>query len=688
LNVHPYRRLLKGMTPLARIVSVSAVLLTVAGAYTAAGPRAVAEPSAVRLVALPGSAGQTTGHQTGAYVSNRMSVELTLQSRDPAGLSSALRSAYTEGSPGYHKWLAAGQFDARYAPASSVRAAVTAYLRSAGLTVAGSSSPFLLRAIGSSRQVEAALGTTLSTYRGADQARFYANSTAVRLPAGIAADVLGVTGLTDTVHLSSLLDSMDCTAIYPTATQLYTELGTGQLSEPFFDMQGYGGGPACSGLTPSQTNSIYGAPDVGPRGKGAGVTMAVFELSGYQTSDITTWARQFYGPGYTPHLDNITVDGGPLNPACPAADPCPPDENGYWGDGEVVGDIETALAVAPDVRQIEVYNAPEDTTGQTTLDEYAAIAKQDSAAVVSISWATCENALSAGYVQAENVFFEQMAMQGQSVFSGSGDTGAFECVTTNFTYVQNAIDPAVQPWVTGVGGTSLENYNPGTNPDPGPPPAGTETVWNPANQCSSQPPAQDNDGVGGLFWCANVGAGGGGFSQYWGRPFYQYGPGVANPAYPNASGRRNSSGIGECVLAAAGTPCREYPDVSADADTFTGFSVYCTGTASLPNSLCALFSAGEPDPGWFDANGTSLAGPLWAAIIADRDSYQGMRSGNVNPWLYQLLRTDPSRYFTDVTGEGALQAVATNNGIFPSAPGYDMATGIGTPRMAALITGR
>jgi kumamolisin len=481
---------------------------------------------------------------------------------------------------------------------------------------------------------------------------------------------------------------MDCTAIYPTATQLYTELGTGQLDEPFFDMQGYGGGPACSGLTPSQTNSIYGAPDVGPSGKGAGVTMAVFELSGYLPSDVTTWARQFYGPGYTPRLDNITVDGGPLNPACPAADPCPPDENGYWGDGEVDGDIETALAIAPDVRQLEVYNAPEDTTGQTTLDEYAAIAKQDSAAVVSISWATCENALSAGYVQAENVFFEQMALQGQSVFSGSGDTGPFECVTTNFTYVQNAIDPAIQPWVTGVGGTSLENDNPGTNPDPGPPPAGTETVWNPANQCSTQPPAQDNDGVGGLFWCASVGAGGGGFSQYWGRPFYQYGRGVTNPAYPDASGRQNSSGIAECVLAAAGTPCREYPDVSANADTFTGFSVYCTGTASLPNSLCGQFSADEPAPGWFDANGTSLSGPLWAAIIADRDSYQGKRSGNVNPWLYQLLRTDPSRYFTDITGEGALQAVATGNGIFQSTPSYDMASGIGTPKMAALITAR
>jgi subtilase family serine protease len=104
------------------------------------------------------------------------------------------------------------------------------------------------------------------------------------------------------------------------------------------------------------------------------------------------------------------------------------------------------------------------------------------------------------------------------------------------------------------------------------------------------------------------------------------------------------------------------------------------------NGYLAALEGSRPPTCWFDANGTSLAGPVWAAIIADRDSYQGKRSGNVNPWLYQLLRTDPSRYFTDITGQGPLQAAATGNGIFPSTPGYDMATGVGTPKMAALIT--
>lgn len=675
---------------------VSAVLLARTVAYATPAVAAVLSPEP-GFAALSDSVGASAAGRTGSYASASMSVELTLAPRDQAGLASALRSAYTTGSTGYHKWLGRGQFDARYAPSGSERAAVAAYLQSAGLTVTGSSSPFLVRATGSSQQVESAFRTSLGSYQDADGARYFANSTAVWLPVGIASDVLGVIGLTNTIHTRSMLTgpqvspwpegkpaSVSCDSGYPTATQLFSDMASG---EPIYPLVGYGAGPGCSGLTPSQVNSIYGAPQAGSRTEGAGVTVGLFELSAYQPSDISTWAQQFYGPGYHPRLVNIDVDGGPLNPACPAGDQCPADYNGYSGDVEVDGDIEMDLTIAPDARQIEVYNAPGDTTGETYLDEYAAIANQDTADVVSASWATCENDLSAGYVQAENELFEQMALQGQSMFSGSGDSGPFGCLDSDGTGVQNVTDPSAQPWVTGTGGTSLESDNPGTNPEPGPPPPGTETVWNPGHLCSTQAPGPGNDEQGGQFWCGILGAGGGGFSQYWGRPFYQSGPGVTNPAYPNASGSLNSSGIAECVLASPGAPCREDPDVSADADPFTGIAVYCTGTASLPYSACATFGDGQPVPGWFGANGTSLSGPLWAAIIADRDSYHGERSGNINPWVYLQLRTDPGKYFNDVTGNGPLQQAATSNGMFPVTPGYDMATGAGTPKMAALITG-
>jgi subtilase family serine protease len=128
-----------------------------------------------------------------------------------------------------------------------------------------------------------------------------------------------------------------------------------------------------------------------------------------------------------------------------------------------------------------------------------------------------------------------------------------------------------------------------------------------------------------------------------------------------------------------GTPCREVPDVSANADQFTSYAIYCTGDASTPNSLCVV-----PYSGWSGVGGTSLSSPLWSGIIADRGGYSHARAGNANPLLYLLYNLNPNGYFHAITGIG--QAVR-DNGLFPTTPGFDLATGIGTPRMGAIITG-
>ena len=94
------------------------------------------------------------------------------------------------------------------------------------------------------------------------------------------------------------------------------------------------------------------------------------------------------------------------------------------------------------------------------------------------------------------------------------------------------------------------------------------------------------------------------------------GPGVNSPFTTTGNGTTH------CVLAAQGTPCREMPDISANADEWTPYAEFCTGSASTPESICATFSGSQPAPGWFGIGGTSLSTPLWSAIIADRDSYQ------------------------------------------------------------------
>jgi kumamolisin len=655
--------------------ATAATATTGTAVIAAAGP-----PTAVVSAVLPAAARPAAG----PYRSARMSVEVVLAPRNPAGLDHALAAAYAHPqAPGH--WLAKGQFTARYAPSAAVRSATAAYLRGRHLAVSGTGSPFLLRAAGSSAQVASAFRTTLKTYTAARAgtartATYFANATPAVLPRRLAAGVLGVVGLTSTVRLQAdarpqpatagaPAGQPDCRAPYPSRKSMIAIAQGGA-----FPTAVYGGAPGCSGLTPAQTNSIYSAPRAGSRGKGQGATLGLFELSAYQRSDVRVYTSEFFGPTYDPPLTDINVDGGPLHPICPLGDTCPPEFNGYAGDIEVAADIETQLAVAPDVARLLVYNAPNDDTGQTALDEYARIASDDTADSVSSSWEDCEDVVPAGFVQTENLIFEQMALQGQSMFSGSGDDGAFDCSDITGSGELNVADPAVQPWVTSVGGTSLETFNPGRNPHPAYP-QGIESAWNSGNLCNR---SKDEGGMPGLFYCSTLGASGGGNSQYWGRPAYQHGPGVTSKDSTRGNGSTH------CALAPRGTLCREIPDISADADLFTPYAEYCTGGFETTNSFCATFSGDLVPPGWFGIGGTSLSGPVWAGIFADRDGYRGRRSGSANPLVYQLYRTRPRTFFHDITGIG--QSVRSN-GKFRTRPGYDLVTGIGTPIMAALITG-
>jgi len=627
------------------------------------------------LSALHGSLQRTADTDTGEFTSAQMSVYVALAPSHQPEMDDLLSRLYDSKSPSFHQWLATGEFYSRFAPDGAQVAEVTNYLQGSGLKVERSASPFLLRATGTSSAVASAFHTSLHNYRNAKGISYFSNTSEAKMPAHLAAGVLGVVGLSNTVRMQAHVrraqnhgaPQPSCEAPYPTVEQLYDAVNNG-VGFPF----GYGAGPGCNGLTPSQTNSLYDAPNFGSAGKGRGVKLAVFELSAYLRSDINTWTRTFYGPHYSAPLVDVTVDGGPLSPVCPSGDTCPPDFNGYAGDIEVVADIEIQLAVAPNVQQLLVYNAPNDYTGQTELDEYSQIAQDNLADAISSSWSLCENDAGAGYAQAENVIFQQMALQGQSMFGAEGDTGAFSCIRSDGTTILNVLDPPAQPWVTSVGGTSFGSFNPGSNPSPQYP-QGVETVWNVDGLCNS---SANEGGFPGFFWCAETGAGGGGNSQFWGRPSYQSGPGVNSPytTYGN--------GTTQCSLAKTGVPCRAVPDVSANADEYTPYAEYCTGTD--PTSVCGSFSGGQTPPGWFGIGGTSLSSPLWSAIIADHDGLWHGRIGNANPLLYALFRLDARGYFHDITGAGQS---TTDNGLFPVRPGYDRAVGIGTPRIDAIISG-
>ncbi|MDQ6661276.1 MAG: S53 family peptidase, partial [Chloroflexota bacterium] len=326
-------------------------------------------------------------------------------------------------------------------------------------------------------------------------------------------------------------------------------------------------------------------------------TIALFELDGYQMGDITQYT-QANNLG-TPNISNVLVDGF----------------SGSAGQGavEVELDIEVVAAMAPHANQL-VYEGPNTTQGLN--DTYNKIVTDNKAQIATISWGLCENSTGAKEVQTLDNIFKQGAAQGISFFAASGDSGAYDCADTNL-----AVDtPASDPYVTGVGGTSLQ-VNAGAY--------SSESVWSDPGQIQRGPKG---------------GGSGGGISSIFKQPAWQTGPNVQN-SYSNGN--------------------RQVPDVSADADITTGYSIYCT-----------VKNAGCPPTGWLTVGGTSAAAPLWAGSAALINQYlqsQGQkRMGGANAALYRLFNAQQAYpAFHDVT--------TGNNLFYPATPNYDLASGLGSP---------
>ncbi len=600
-----------------------------------------ASAASVSWVQLPNSVTQTTDTIKQAHpASTPLAITVALQPNNAAQLNTLLTNLYNPASSQYHQWLAKGQFNNLFAPTAAQQGQVVSYLQGEGMSILSSSSPFLVRAYGTTAQVEAAFNTHLSDYAASNGKTYFANDAAVSIPSGLSAIVSGVIGLSNTALQHPQ---------YEPASQEAQARGVPTPQ--------YGDSPGGNGLSPSQIEGLYNAGGAYSTTQGQGKVLAVFELSGYTQSDIVTYEHKFFGPQENVPITNVNVDGGPVNAICPHGDVCFP---GYSGDIEVNIDIELQIALAPKIQGILVYNAPNDQTGQTEIDEYNQIAQDDLADSISSSWGACERDATFSQALAESVAFKQMAAQGQSMFAASGDTGAYACLRGSGNTGLEVLDPSSQPWVTGVGGTSFEGFDPRSDATPSYP-AGFETVWNDLNACGPS-----------LTYCSEFGAGGGGNSRFWAQPAYQTGPGVISHYTQYAP---------FCTTAANGQACREVPDVSMNADPETGYAVYCTGS-SHTDSTCAQV-AGNP-PGWSQWGGTSCSSPLWSAIAALSDSYNHDRAGNANHGLYSLFRSPGgyTQYFHDISG---YHQTENYNGFFPTTPFYDEATGIGTPNITNIV---
>lgn len=300
-------------------------------------------------------------------------------------------------------------------------------------------------------------------------------------------------------------------------------------------------------------------------------------------------------------------------------------------DGEAALDIEQLIGLAPEAN-IVVYQAPNE--GAAEVEILSAYVEQNVAKVMSSSWGICEKWVENDAAAAMDTLLQEAAAQGQSFFVAAGDDGSTDCYEEDGDHDKSlAVDfPGSHPFATDVGGTRMEEPTAA---------APTEYLWNESPK-----------------W----GAGGSGLSEHFPMPSYQ---------------RQAAPGLGVVGPLSSGDPCgfsycRQVPDVSANASLETG---YVTHT----------------EEEWSVSGGTSAAAPLWAAFAALTNASSACRGhsiGFANPALYAIAGNAYTANFRDVTSARPGGMPTTNRfdttEPYPAGPGYDMATGLGTPNGGTL----
>ena len=182
------------------------------------------------------------------------------------------------------------------------------------------------------------------------------------------------------------------------------------------------------GLTDDQIANAYGAFGLYKQGDfGQGQHIAIFELEPFLATDIETFDTCYFGATEAAQMSGtdgnlagsrlsvIPVDGGQLQPG-PGS-----------GTTRPTLDIEDVSAMAPEA-DIDVYEAPNTTFGG--IDEYATIINSDTDQVVTSSWASCEQWLSRrrqAYRRRRTSCSSRPPLKARRCSSAAGDTGDDSC---------------------------------------------------------------------------------------------------------------------------------------------------------------------------------------------------------------------------------------------------------------------
>jgi kumamolisin len=577
---------------------------------------------------------------------------------------------------GVRSYLSVSQFASAYGQTPAKVSALTSYLAHYGIKTTVYADNVDVSATGTAGEFNAALSVKQNQYHVPALAggnglnpipaqTVHGTAQSPLLPYRLSNFVLAILGLSNYGPYASQAEHVNTHYVKPQPSSSSACLALSGLPS------------ACN--LPSNFAANYGLNGLYSKGaNGSGQTLAIVTLAAVDPgAPQYFWSNVAHIPSTGRSLTVQNIDGGPGAPSDAA------------GTGETDLDLEQSGSLAPGANVID-YQAPNTDPG--FADAFFTAASQNTASTVSASWGESETVLRASilagqepssYLEAFNEAFLEMAIQGQSGFLSAGDAGAYDASADLGTTNLSVDTSADSPYITAAGGTTL----PWTGTLTGPDGSATVTVakqrawgwdylWPAIAKITGSTEAAAAESA--------IGGGGGGFSTVEGSPLYQlfvsgthnynaveyltptsYQTIVAGLTEPTAWNFNPTPS----VTSGSGNG-RAVPDVSADADPYSGYLLYSP----------AFAPAGAPvlEGGW---GGTSFVAPQLNGSTAVIDSAVGHRVGFWNPSIYADAAFGGGP-FTELDQAGT----SNDNLYYTGNPGqrYNEAVGLGIPNLTAL----
>jgi kumamolisin len=585
--------------------------------------------------------------------SKMVTASLVLKVQHPDLLEAYVASTQDPNSPSYHRFVSLPDFVFRFAPKSSDIFILTQYLKLFGIQVTDIYADHLLiKANGTVDAFDKAFSFAVHDF-SREGRRFHRPLGKPRIPRILQDILVTVFGPSDEARFHPMnlrVGNRIASPLRQQGSAIQSQIGTAT---------GIAGEYTVADLA-----NFY---DINPLYKahidGRGQTVGIATLANFLPADAYAYWKLINLKVLPNRITQVHVDGG----AELSADA---------GSGETSLDVEQSGGVAPNAKII-VYDAPNTNPG--FIDLFYKAASDNLVDSLSVSWGAAEifyfesvgGEDDTGQFPAFHQAFLELAAQGISTFASSGDNGAYDGNDAFDDPVNNVLtvdSPGSDPAITAAGGTTRPFVLPVVDfPQPSPPSTlppipptapplvvTTEQVW-------GWDYIQNYvDRFGGPAW-KNVwfpGGGGGGVSFIWPLPAYQsHTPGIRR----TEPGQRAVADGQVLLNLPAHFPGRNVPDVSLNADPFSGYLLVSTEDAI------------DGDPVLGGAGGTSFVAPQLNGISAlISQATGGGRIGLWNPMLYRFQRNygyGKGSPFVDIT--------AGDNWFYHGVPGYEPGAGLG-----------